>query len=116
MKAYEAPQLLREAAMLKAGSFPGIASGDTTALTYLKIGLGPAAFQPIEFRTRDDIAVMEAVDEIWRRTQGHILAFLISDDLVMPARLKPRPETGRKPRPGDYAHLARPDEWTLTSG
>lgn len=116
MKAYEAPQLLLEAAMLRAGAFPGIVAGDTEVLTYLKIGLGPAAFQVMPFRTRDDIGVMEAVDEIWRRTQGHILAFLIRDDLVMPARLKPRPETGRKPRAGDYDHLARTDEWTLTSG
>ena len=116
MKAYEAPQLLLEAAMLRAGAFPDIAPGDTTALAYLKIGLGPAAFQVFEFRTRDDIPVMEAVDEIWRRTQGHIEAFLMRDDLVMPARLRPKQDSGRKPRPGDYDHLARTDEWMLTSG
>jgi ATP-dependent helicase/nuclease subunit B len=34
----------------------------------------------------------------------------------MLARLRPRPETNRKVRPGDYDHLARTDEWTLTSG
>ena len=102
--------------MLRAGAFPDIAPGDTTALTYLKIGLGPAAFQVFEFRTRDDIPVMEAVDEIWRRTQGHIEAFLMRDDLVMPARLRPKQDSGRKPRPGDYDHLARTDEWMLTSG
>ena len=116
MKNYEAPQLLLEAAMLQAGAFPGIAAGETASLTYLKIGLGPAAFQVMPFRTADDIAVMQAVDEIWRRTQGHIEAFLIRDTLAMPSRLKPRAESGRKPRPGDYDQLARTDEWTLTSG
>ena len=116
MRNYEAPQLLLEAAMLRAGAFPGIIAGDTADLIYLKIGLGPAAFRPMPFRTRDDVDVMEAADEIWRRTQGHVLAFLIRDDLAMPARLKPRPETGRRPRPGEFDHLARLDEWSVTSG
>jgi ATP-dependent helicase/nuclease subunit B len=48
--------------------------------------------------------------------QGHIELFLIRDGLAMSARIRPRIETGRKPRPGDYDHLARTDEWTLTSG
>jgi ATP-dependent helicase/nuclease subunit B len=116
MKAYDAPQLLLEAAMLRAGAFPGITPGDTGALTYLKIGLGPSAFQVFPFRTRDDIGIMEAADEIWRRTQGHVEAFLVRGELAMPARLKPRESTGRRNRPGDYDHLARADEWTLTSG
>jgi ATP-dependent helicase/nuclease subunit B len=34
----------------------------------------------------------------------------------MTARIKPRETGGRKPRPGRYDHLARTDEWTLTSG
>ena len=34
----------------------------------------------------------------------------------MVARLRPRGESGRKQRPGDYDHLTRVDEWTLTSG
>jgi ATP-dependent helicase/nuclease subunit B len=116
MKAYEAPQLLLEAAMLRAGAFPGIAAGDTATLAYLKIGLGPAALQIFPFRTRDDMPVMAAADEIARRALGHIVAFLIRDTLPMPARLKPRATSGRRPRPGDYDHLARTDEWTLTSG
>jgi ATP-dependent helicase/nuclease subunit B len=116
MKAYEAPQLLLEAAMVRAGAFPDVTAGDTAALTYLKVGLGPAALQTMPFRTRDDIPVMEAAGEIWRRTQAHIEAFLMRGDLAMPPRLNPRPETGRRPRPGDYDHLARTDEWTLISG
>jgi len=59
---------------------------------------------------------MDAVDEMERRFQGHVEAFLIRGDLPMVARLKPREQTGRKQRPGEYDHLARMDEWTLVSG
>ncbi|WP_325554903.1 PD-(D/E)XK nuclease family protein [Hypericibacter adhaerens] len=116
MKAFEAPQLLLEAAMARAGAFPGIPRRDTAALFYIKIGLGPDAFSLKPFSLRKDMHLMQAVDEIERRMQGHIEAFLIRDDLPMLARLKPREQTGRRPRPGDYDHLARTDEWTLTAG
>ena len=59
---------------------------------------------------------MQAVDEIVRRTQSHVDAFLLHDGLPMTARIRPRIETGRKSYPGDYDHLARTDEWTLTAG
>jgi ATP-dependent helicase/nuclease subunit B len=116
MTGFEAPQLLLEAAMARAGTFPGIPRRDTGALTYIKIGLGPQAFTTRPFSLRKGMHLMQAVDEIERRMQGHIEAFLIRDDLPMVARLRPRTETGRKQRPGDYDHLARVDEWTLTSG
>lgn len=116
MRDFDAPQLLLEAAMARAGVFPGIAARDASALTYIKIGLGPAAFQITPFRLRKDMHLMEAVDEIERRLQRHVERFLIRDDLPMTARIRPRVITGRKPYPGDYDHLARADEWTLTAG
>jgi ATP-dependent helicase/nuclease subunit B len=116
MMAYDAPQLLLEAAMARAGVFPGIAPHDSSALTYIKIGFGPAAFQLKPFKLRPGVRLMDAVDDIMRRTQGHIDAFLMHDGLPMAARIRPRVETGRKSWPGDYDHLARTDEWTLTSG
>jgi len=115
MTAFDAPQLLLEAAMAKAGAFPGMPSRDTSALTYIKIGLGPAAFQLKPFKVPKGMALMQAVDEIVRRTQGHVQAFLFTP-LPMAARIRPRIETGRKSYPGDYDHLARTDEWTLTAG
>lgn len=115
MTAFDAPQLLLEAAMAKAGAFPGVPPKDTSALTYIKIGLGPAAFQLKPFKVRPGMSLMAAVDEIVRRTQGHIDAFLLHE-LPMTARIRPRVETGRKAYPGDYDHLARTDEWTLTAG
>ena len=81
-----------------------------------RFGLGPAAFQVKSFKVRGGMSLMQAVDEIERRMQGHIEAFLLRDDLAMTARIRPRDVTGRKPYPGDYDHLARTDEWTLTAG
>jgi ATP-dependent helicase/nuclease subunit B len=116
MKDFDAPQLLLEAAMAREGVFPGIAKRDSSALTYIKIGLGPAAFQVMPFRLRKGMSLMEAVDEIERRLQGHVEAFLLSDRLPMTSRIRPKIITGRKSFPGPYDHLARTDEWTLTSG
>jgi ATP-dependent helicase/nuclease subunit B len=116
MKDFDAPQLLLEAGMARAGYFPGIAKRDSSALTYIKIGLGPAAFQVTPFRLRKGMTLMQAVDEIERRLLGHVDAFLMSDHLPMTSRIRPKIITGRKSFPGDYDHLARTDEWTLTAG
>jgi ATP-dependent helicase/nuclease subunit B len=115
MRAFDAPQLLLEAAMANAGIFEEIGPRQTSELTYIKIGLGPAAFQVTPFKLRNGMTLMDAVDEIVRRTQTHVDAFLLHD-LPMTARIRPRVETGRKSFPGDYDHLARTDEWTLTAG
>ena len=116
MTAFEAPQLLLEAAMARAGVFPGIAPREAHALVYIKIGLGPAAFQTREFSLRKGMTLAGAVDEIERRMQGHVQAFLLDGSRPMAARIRPRTDTGRKPWPGPYDHLARTDEWTLTAG
>lgn len=115
MRGFDAPQLLLEAAMANAGIFAEIGPRETAELTYIKIGLGPAAFQVTPFRLPKGMALMDAVDEIVRRMQRHVDTFLLHD-LPMTARVRPRVETGRKAYPGDYDHLARTDEWTLTAG
>jgi ATP-dependent helicase/nuclease subunit B len=116
MRNFDAPQLLLEAAMARAGVFPGLVPRDTSELTYIKIGLGPAAFQVIPFRLPKGMALMDAVGEIERRLQRHVDTFLLHDGLPMTARVRPRVESGRKSFAGDYDHLARTDEWTLTAG
>ena len=116
MRDFDAPQLLLEAGMARAGYFPGIAKRSASALTYIKIGLGPAAFQVTPFRLRKGMTLTQAVDEIERRLEGHVEAFLLSDHLPMTSRIRPKIITGRKSFPGDYDHLARTDEWTLTAG
>ncbi|MBN9308543.1 PD-(D/E)XK nuclease family protein, partial [Devosia sp.] len=116
MRAFDAPQLLLEAAMARAGVFAELGPVHSSALTYIKIGLGPAAFQVMPFRLPKGLELMDAVGEIERRLQRHVDAFLLHDGLPMTARIRPRAETGRKSFPGDYDHLARTDEWTLTAG
>ena len=108
MKAFEAPQLLLEAQMAKAGAMEGIAPADSSALSYIKIGLGPEAFLPKPFSLDNGHTIMSAADEIARRMQGHVDFFLFNDN-PMPARILPL-KTQRFP--GAYDHLARMDEWT----
>ncbi|HEY4199365.1 MAG TPA: double-strand break repair protein AddB [Devosiaceae bacterium] len=113
MVAFDAPQLLLEAAMARAGAFAAMAPAEASALTYIKIGLGPDAFQPSPFRPRDDFSLMEAAEEASRRMQRHVIEFLLSDIHPMHARI--RPDTMAR-FAGAYDHLARTDEWTLVEG
>ncbi|WP_421761351.1 double-strand break repair protein AddB [Devosia sp.] len=113
MKAFEAPQLLLEAAMAEAGAFPVVMAAPASALTYVKIGLGPEALVASPFKPREGLSVPEAAEEVSRRLQGHVEALLLSDERVMAARI--RPDVARRYR-GDYDHLARTDEWTIAAG
>ena len=112
MKGFEAPQLLLEAQMAKAGAMTGIAAADSSALTYIKIGLGPEAFLPKDFIPPEDMDVMAAAAELSRRMQGHIALFLFRD-VAMPARLLP---LKNQRFAGAYDHLARVAEWTASDG
>lgn len=113
MREFDAPQLLLEAALAREGAFAAIGRRDTAALTYIKIGLGPDAFTRTAFRTAADMTLGEMVDDAFRRAQGHIAALLLSDALPLAARI--RPDLTQR-YAGDYDHLARTDEWTLTAG
>ncbi|HWV20995.1 MAG TPA: double-strand break repair protein AddB, partial [Devosia sp.] len=112
MKAFEAPQLLMEAVMTKAGAMTGIPAAPASALTYVKIGLGPEAFEPADFKAADGMPPMAAADEINRRLQSHIEHFLFRET-PMPARLLPL--AGQR-FAGAYDHLARVAEWTQVDG
>jgi ATP-dependent helicase/nuclease subunit B len=108
MKAFEAPQMLLEAAMAEAGALTGLPPARTSGLTYIKIGLGPDAFDPRPFTPAKGHDIMSAADEISRRLQGHVDLFLFNQT-PMPARLLPL--KGQR-FPGAYDHLSRMDEWT----
>ena len=84
-----------------------------SALTYIKIGLGPDALTALPFKPRDGIDLPAAADEVARRLQGHVEALLMSDARPLAARI--RPDITRRYR-GDYDHLARTDEWTIQAG
>ncbi|MDB5587816.1 MAG: addB [Devosia sp.] len=112
MKAFEAPQLLLEAAMGGAGAMAGIAGADTSALTYVKVGLGPEAFVPKDFTLADEFGLMDAADEASRRMQRHVDVFLFHDTPML-ARILPLPNQRFA---GAYEHLARMAEWTAIDG
>ena len=113
MQAFEVPQLLLEAQMAKAGTLKdGIAPAPTSALTYIKVGLGPDAFTAKPFIPADGFDVMAAADEITMRMQRHVELFLLRDT-PMPARLLPLP--GQR-FAGAYDHLSRLAEWTAVDG
>ncbi|KKC37875.1 hypothetical protein WH87_09375 [Devosia epidermidihirudinis] len=112
MKAFEVPQLLLEAQMAKAGALEAIVPADSSALTYIKIGLGPDAFTRKDFTPADGFDLMDAADEIARRMQSHIAYFLFQD-VPMTARLLPLKSQRFA---GAYDHLARVAEWTAVDG
>jgi ATP-dependent helicase/nuclease subunit B len=112
MKAFEAPQLPVEALMALNAGLKDVAAARTSALTYIKIGLGPDAFRPSAFATPDGMSVMEAAEEVFRRVQAHIDFFLFHQT-ALPARLLPL-KTQRFA--GAYDHLARTAEWTAVDG
>ena len=94
-------------------SAPRQEPGPSSALTYVKISLGPQALEQTPFKPRDDLDLMGAVDEVMHRLQGHVDALLLRDDRPMAARI--RPDVARRYR-GDYDQLARTDEWTIAAG
>jgi ATP-dependent helicase/nuclease subunit B len=112
MQAFEVPKLLIEAQMAHAGTVEEVPSAKTSALTYIKVGLGPDAFTPKPFIPAEDFDVMGAADEISRRMQAHIEHFLLRDT-PLPSRLMPLP--GQR-FAGAYDHLARVAEWTAVDG
>ncbi|MDB5615162.1 MAG: addB [Devosia sp.] len=112
MQAFEVPQLLLEAQMAHAGTLKGVAPASTSALTYIKVGLGPDAFIPKPFIAAEGHDIMSAADDISRRMQSHIEHFLMRDT-PMPSRLLPL--AGQR-FAGAYDHLARVAEWTSVDG
>ncbi|WP_323013451.1 double-strand break repair protein AddB [Devosia sp.] len=112
MQAFQVPQLLLEAQMARAAGLSGLAPAETSALTYIKVGLGPGAFIPRPFIPAEGHDIMSAADEISRRMQAHVEHFLMRET-PMPSRLLPL--AGQR-FAGTYDHLARIAEWTANDG
>jgi ATP-dependent helicase/nuclease subunit B len=110
-----APQLPLEALMLSEGGFEGLPSGRVSALTYIKIGLGPEAFNPRPFSVSEGSDLIEVAAETGRRLVAHTSALLIEDRLPMLARVFPKPDPQRR-FVGDYDHLSRSEEWSVNEG
>jgi ATP-dependent helicase/nuclease subunit B len=110
-----APQLPLEALVLREGGFEGLQPAQVSALTYIKIGLGPEAFNPRPFSLREGSDLMQAAEETGRRLVSHTSALLIDERLPMMARVFPKPDPQRR-YVGDYDHLSRSEEWSVNEG
>lgn len=108
IKAFEAPQMLLEAAMARGGGLAPVPPRDSSALRYIKIGLGPDAFIDKGFALAEGHTIMTAADEIVRRLQRHVDLFLLRQT-PMPPRILP---VRQQRFPGAYDHLMRMAEWT----
>jgi ATP-dependent helicase/nuclease subunit B len=111
MKGFFAPQLPLEAVMARHGGFGDVPSVRSEALTYIKIGAKPDAVEDTPFALPKDTSLDTVIAETFRRFVKHVSAMLMRDDQKMPARVFPK--KGQRFR-GDYEHLARTAEWTLT--
>ncbi len=101
LEAGRAPQLVLEAAMLKAGAFEEVPAGEARELTYWRLSGGREAGE------EQSLAVTpEFVEESLAKLARLVLRYR---DPAMPYRARPRPELSL--RFNDYAHLARIKEW-----
>ncbi len=101
IKAFLAPQLLLEAAMLAAGGFGELGKRESQELLYLRFGGGKV---PGEIRTVDTSLIGEAL----ARLQQRVIEFSAQS---MP--YLPRVKAFRADIAGDYDHLSRVREWSL---
>ena len=107
-----APQLTLEGAILRAGGFEGMPGGCSIAeLLYVSLRGGQPAGERKEIKWDDRTPDMEA-DKALRRLKGVLLAFEKDET---PYRSRERPMFMRRGG-GDYDHLARVKEWSLSGG
>ena len=102
IESFLAPQLLLEAAMLAAGAFPGIEPREAEALLYVQFSGGRIAGQ---LREVDVGLVGEALEKLKKR-----IADFAHPDTSYDPRLHPKEARVS----GDYDHLARVREWSLS--
>jgi ATP-dependent helicase/nuclease subunit B len=98
------PQLPLEGAILAQGGFPEIGRLTASELLYIRFGGGA---EPGEIRDVPDAASLIAKAE--ENLRARIAEF---DDQTMP--YLPRVMPFRAEIPGDYDHLSRVREWSLT--
>lgn len=102
IRTFLAPQLLLEGAMLAGGGFADLGERVVDELTYLRFGGGkiPGALQNV------DIAL---IDESLARLQQRVIEFSAQSMPYLP-RVRPY----RADIAGDYDHLSRVREWSLS--
>jgi len=100
--AFLAPQLLLEGAMIRDGGFGDLGKRHVADLLYLRFGGGR---EPGEIRPVNIALIDEAVARLRRR---------VSDFSVQAMPYLPRVKPYRVELPGDYDHLSRVREWSLS--
>jgi len=105
-----APQLTLEAAILRAGKFGNLAPGSVSEITYVTLKGGEPAGKPhpIVFKEGDPDS---QADHALTRLKDLAASF---EDEAMPYRSLVHPMW--RTHYGDYDHLARVKEWSLTGG
>jgi ATP-dependent helicase/nuclease subunit B len=102
IESFLAPQLLLEAAMLKAGGFAGLEKLETRDLLYVQISGGRVPGHLLEV----DVALVgEAMDKLRKR---------IADFARASTAYEPRLHPKQARVSGDYDHLARVREWSIS--
>ena len=99
-----APQLPLEAAILAEGGFPEIGKRLTEELIYLSLADGKKAARPVQIENAQALA-----EEAAQKLAQRIARF---DDKDMPYLSRVRPY--RTDSVGDYDHLARVREWSVS--
>jgi len=105
-----APQLTLEAAILRHGGFPGIAPGSVSEIGYVRLKGGDPPGEPKTITLKDGTPDSYA-DTALQKLTGIALKFLVDGE---PYRSLVHPMW--KKHYGDYDHLARVKEWSLSGG
>ena len=105
-----APQLTLEAAILRAGGFKPIASGSVSEIAYVTLKGGEPAGKPEAIKFKDGTPDSQA-DRALDKLKGLAATF---EDESTPYLSLVHPMW--KTHYGDYDHLARVKEWSLTGG
>ena len=106
------PQLTLEAAILRGGGFKGIeANSPVTQLAYVHLHGGPDGGNDKPVKFKDSTADTEA-DLAWARLVKFVMRF---DDPATGYLSRETPMFMRRGG-GDYDHLARVKEWSLSGG
>jgi ATP-dependent helicase/nuclease subunit B len=101
------PQLLLEAAMLKAGKFEGLPPTTTSELVYIKLSAGrnPGEILPITFK---QTSIDEKAKSQFDGLKDHLANYQLPETVYVPRRA---PKTEMQPL--SYDHLSRFAEWIL---
>lgn len=105
-----APQLTLQAAILARGGFSDVNPRETDQLWYVKLGGGDPAGEVEDLHTLDH-PVMELAEKHFAALQKLLARYASIEQPYYPRTIMKKEDD-----PGDYDHLSRYQEWTLSGG